>query len=278
MRTSRNKSLGARLTKQGLLVSSRKTSSSSPNSKSNSLRCSGVSRLELFTSQRRTSVLRGLLGGLLAADYSTARNALSGLCKCDGSMVKKFKTSKKKHGGSTLRGAKAPLKIMDSLPEDILRNVVKTLNPEMLCRLSCVSKTMRVVADDDEFWNDKTGYTKDDTRDIVARAERALINSACMRSETIDKLTAAKKHLREEAEKRIVCSMHNTAHGSLACYSGPWGHSHQRSIVLTDWMNSPFLREERLYLELFESEIFVRRGTFDHDTFRLRNIRSVLRK
>jgi hypothetical protein len=43
-------------------------------------------------------------------------------------------------------------------------------------------------------------------------------------------------------------------------------------------MTSPFLREERLQLELFESEIFVRKGTFDTDTFRLRNVHRFLRK
>lgn len=190
------------------------------------------------------------------------------------------KTPKKQHGGSTLRGAKAPLKIMDSIPEDLLRNVVKFLNPETLCRLSCVSKSLRVVADDDEIWTSQTGlYTKDIARDIVIRAERALIHSACMWSEVLEKLSSAKKHLIYEAEKRTVCSVHNTVHGSLPLYSGPWGRSYPvRERAIESWMTSPFLREERLQLELFESEIFVRKGTFDTDTFRLRNVHRFLRK
>ena len=169
---------------------------------------------------------------------------------------------------------------MDSLPEDLLRNVVKTLNAEMLCRLSCVSKSLRVVADDDEVWINQTGiYTKDGTCDIVARAERALIHSACMWSEVVEKLASARKHLIDEAEKRTVCSMHNTVHGSLALYSGPWGRSYPvRERAVETWITSPFLREERLHLELFESEIFVRKGTFDTDTFRLRNVHRFLRK
>jgi hypothetical protein len=195
-------------------------------------------------------------------------------------MVKKFKTPKKQHGGSTLRGAKAPLKIMDSLPEDLLRNVVKTLNSYTLCRLSCVSKSLRVLADDDEVWTSQTGlYTKDNTRDIVIRAERALIHSACMWSEVVEKLSSAKKHLIDEAEKRTVCSTWNTVHGSLPLYSGPYGRGYPvRERAVESWMTSPFLREERLQLELFESEIFVRKGTFDHDTFRLRNVHRSLRK
>jgi len=193
---------------------------------------------------------------------------------------KKFKTPKKQHGGSTLRGAKAPLKIMDSLPDDLLRHVVEILNPYTLCRLSCVSKRLRAVADDDEIWIRQTGlYTKDSTRDIVIRAERALIHSACMWSEVVEKLSSAKKHLIDEAEKRTVCSMQNTVHGSLALYSGPWGRGYPiRERAVESWMTSPFLREERLRLELFESEIFVRKGTFDTDTFRLRNVHRVLRK
>jgi hypothetical protein len=169
---------------------------------------------------------------------------------------------------------------MDSLPEDLLRNVVKTLNPYMLCRLSCVSKSLRVVAEDDEVWTSQTGmYTKEYSRDIVIRAERALIHSACMWSEVIEKLSSAKKHLIDEAEKRTLCSMQNTVHGTLALYSGPWGRGYPvRERAVEAWMTSPFLREERLRLELFESEIFVRKGTFDTDTFRLRNLHRVLRK
>ena len=204
---------------------------------------------------------------------------MSGLCDVMG-WLKKFKTPKKQHGGSTLRGAKAPLKIMDSLPEDLLRNVVKTLNPYTLCRLSCVSKSLRAVADDDEVWTNQTDmYTKDDTCDIVARAERALIHSACMWSEVVEKLMSARKHLIDEAEKRTVCSIQNTVHGSLPLYSGPWGRGYPvRERAIESWMTSPFLREERLHLELFESEIFVRKGTFDTDTFRLRNVHKFLRK
>jgi hypothetical protein len=169
---------------------------------------------------------------------------------------------------------------MDSLPEELLRNVFKTLNPETLCRLSCVSKSLRVVADDDEVWTDQTGlYSKEDTRDIVARAERALIHSACMWSEVVEKLVSAQKRLIDEAEKRTVCSMHNTVHGSLPLYSGPWGRGYPvRERAVESWMTSSFLREERLCIELFESEIFVRKGTFDTDTFRIRNVHRVLRK
>jgi len=169
---------------------------------------------------------------------------------------------------------------MDSLPEDLFLNVVKTLNPEMLCRLSCVSKSLRALADDDETWTNQTGmYTKEETRDIVARAECALIHSACMWSEVVEKLSSAKKHLIDEAEKRTVCSMQKTVHGTLALYSGPWGRGYPvRERAVEAWMSSPFLREERLQLELFESEIFVRKGTFDTDTFRLRNVHRFLRK
>jgi hypothetical protein len=169
---------------------------------------------------------------------------------------------------------------MDSLPEDLLRNVFKNLNPEILCRLSCVSKSLRVVADDDDLWTNKTGmYTKEVTRDIVARAERALIHSACMWSEVVERLMSAQKHLIDEAEKRTVCSMQNTVHGSLPLYSGPWRRGYPvRERAVEAWKTSPFLREERLQIELFESEIFVCKGTFDTDTFRLRNIHRVLRK
>lgn len=169
---------------------------------------------------------------------------------------------------------------MDSLPEDLLRNVIKTLNSYTLCRLSCVSKSLRVLADDDEVWTSQTGlYTKDDTRDIVIRAERALIHSACMWSEVVEKFSSAKKHLIDEAEKRTVCSTWNTVRGSLPLYSGPYGRGYPvRERAVESWMTSPFLREERLQLELFESEIFVRKGTFDHDTFRLRNVHRALRK
>jgi len=195
-------------------------------------------------------------------------------------MVKKFKTPKKQHGGSTLRGAKAPLKIMDSLPEDIVGYVFKTLNPYTLCRLSCVSKRLRVIADDDEVWKSHTGmYTKDNTRDMVIRADHDLIHSACMWSEVVERLVSAKKHLIDEAEKRTVCSMQNTVHGTLALYSGPWARGYPiRERAVEAWTTSPFLREERLQLELFESEIFVRKGTFDTDTFRLRNVHRFLRK
>jgi hypothetical protein len=150
----------------------------------------------------------------------------------------------------------------------------------MLCRLSCVSKSLRAVADDPELWNNQTGmYTKEYTRDVVARAERALIHSACMWNEVVEKLMCAKKHLIDEAEKRTTCSMQNTVHGTLALYSGPWGRGYPvRERAVEAWMTSTFLRDERLSLELFESEIFVRKGTFDHDTFRLRNIHRVLRK
>jgi len=221
--------------------------------------------------------MQGLLGGLLAADYSTARSALLDLCDCD---VLKLKTPKKQHGGSTLRGAKAPLKIMDALPDEIFRNIVKTLNSYTLCRLSCVSKSLKVLADDDEVWTNQTGmYTKENTRDIVARAESALIHSACMWSEVVEKFSSAKKHLIDEAEKRTVGSMQNTVHGTLVLYSGPWGRGYPvRERAVEAWMTSPFLREERLQLELIESEIFVRKGTFDTDTFRLRNVHRALRK
>lgn len=206
-------------------------------------------------------------------DNNIVRSALQAL-------FKKSKTPKKQHGGSILRGAKAPLKIMQALPDDLLQNVCKTLNPEMLCRLSCVSKSLRVLADDDEVWTSQTGlYTKDNTRDIVVRAERALIHSACMWSEVVEKLSSAKKHLIDEAEKRTVCSTWNTVHGSLELYSGPHGRGYPvRERAVESWMTSPFLREERLQLELFESEIFVRKGTFDTDTFRLRNLHRFLRK
>jgi len=172
------------------------------------------------------------------------------------------------------------MKIMDSIPEDIIRHIVKTLNPYTLCRLSRVSKRLRAVADDDEVWQSQTEvYTKDNTRDIVIRAERALIHSACMWSEVVEKLSSAKKHLIDEAEKRTVCSLQNTVHGTLALYSGPWGRGYPvRERAVESWMSSPFLREERLRLELFESEIFVRKGTFDTDTFRLRNLHRSLRK
>ena len=166
---------------------------------------------------------------------------------------------------------------MDSLPEDLLRNVFKNLNPEILCRLSCVSKSLRVVADDDELWTNQTGmYTKEVARDIVARAESALIRSACMWSEVVERLMSAQKHLIDEAEKRTVF---NAEHGSLPLYSGPWRRGYPvRERAVEAWKTSPFLREERLQIELFESEIFVRKGTFDTDTFRLRNIHRVLRK
>jgi len=169
---------------------------------------------------------------------------------------------------------------MDSIPEDIIRHVVKTLNSYALCRLARVSKRLRVIADDDEVWKSQTEmYTKEDTRDVVARAECALIHSACMWSEVVEKLSSAKKHLIDEAEKRTVCSMKNTVHGTLALYSGPWGRGYTvRERAVESWMSSPFLREERLQLELFESEIFVRKGTFDTDTFRLRNLHRFLRK
>ena len=169
---------------------------------------------------------------------------------------------------------------MDSLPEDLLRNVVKTLNSYTLCRLSCVSKRLRVIADDDEVWKSQTEmYTKDHTRDIVVRAERVLIHSACMWSEVVEKRASANKDLIDEAEKRTVCSMKNTVHGTLALYSGPWGRGYPvRERAVESWITSPFLRAERLQLELFESEIFIRRGTFDHDTFRLRNLHRFLRK
>ena len=169
---------------------------------------------------------------------------------------------------------------MDSLPEDLLRKVVKTLNLYTLCRLSCVSKSLRAVADDDEVWTSKTGmYTKENTQDIVIRAERALINSACMWSEVVEKLSSAKKHLIDEAEKRTECSIKNTVHGPLALYSGPWGRGYPiRVRAVEAWMTSPFLREERLQIELFESEIFIRKGTFDTDTFRLRNLHRALLK
>ena len=169
---------------------------------------------------------------------------------------------------------------MQALPDDLLRNICKTLNPYTLCRLSCVSKSLRVVADDDETWTNQTGmYTKEDSRDIVVRAESALIHSACMWSEVVEKLGSAQKRLIDEAEKRTVCSMQNTVHGSLPLYSGPWGRGYPvRERAVESWMTSPFLREERLCLELFESEIFVRKGTFDTDTFRLRNLHRALRK
>jgi hypothetical protein len=169
---------------------------------------------------------------------------------------------------------------MDSLPEDVVRGVFKTLNPYALCRLSCVSKRLRVIADDDEVWKSQTEmYTKEDTRDVVARAERALIHSACMWSEVVEKRASANKDLIDEAEKRTVCSMKNTVHGTLALYSGPWGRGYPvRERAVESWITSPFLRAERLQLELFESEIFIRRGTFDHDTFRLRNLHRFLRK
>jgi hypothetical protein len=100
-----------------------------------------------------------------------------------------------------------------------------------------------------------------------------------MWSEVIEKLASAKKHLIDEAEKRTVCSSWNTVNGSLALYSGPWGRGYPvRERAVESWMTSPFLREERLRLELFESEIFVRKGTFDTDTFRLRNVHRFLRK
>jgi hypothetical protein len=100
-----------------------------------------------------------------------------------------------------------------------------------------------------------------------------------MWSEVIEKLSSAKKHLIDEAEKRTSCSMQNTVDGTLALYSGPWGRGYPvRERAVEAWMTSPFLREERLRLELFESEIFVRKGTFDTDTFRLRNLHRVLRK
>jgi len=169
---------------------------------------------------------------------------------------------------------------MDSLPEDLLRNIVKNLNPYTLCSLSRVSKSLRVLADDDEVWTSQTGlYTKEESRDITERAEHALIRSACMWSEVIEKLICAKKHLLDEAQRRTVCSTKNTVHGSLALYSGPWGRYYpSMARAVEDWMTSPFLREERLCIELFESEIFIRKGTFDTDTFRLRNIHRVLRK
>jgi len=122
-------------------------------------------------------------------------------------------------------------------------------------------------------------YTKEDSRDIVVRAESALIHSACMWSEVVEKRASANKHLIDEAEKRTVCSMKNTVHGSLALYSGPWGRGYLvRERAVESWITSPFLREEILQLELFESEIFIRRGTFDTDTFRLRNLHRALRK
>lgn len=169
---------------------------------------------------------------------------------------------------------------MDSLPEDIFGYVFKNLNPYTLCRLSCVSKRLRVIADDDEVWTSHTGmYTKDNTRDMVIRADHDLIYSACMWSEVVEKLLSAKKHLIDEAEKRTVCSMQKTVHGTLALYSGPWGRGYPvRERAVEAWMSSPFLREERLCLELFESEIFVRKGTFETDTFRLRNLHRFLRK
>jgi len=169
---------------------------------------------------------------------------------------------------------------MQALPDDLLRNVCKTLNPYTLCRLSCVSKRLRVIADDDEVWKSQTEmYTKEDSRDIVVRAESALIHSACMWSEVVEKRASANKHLIDEAEKRTVCSMKNTVHGSLALYSGPWGRGYLvRERAVESWITSPFLREEILQLELFESEIFIRRGTFDTDTFRLRNLHRALRK
>jgi hypothetical protein len=169
---------------------------------------------------------------------------------------------------------------MDALPDEIFRNIVKTLNSYTLCRLSCVSKSLRVLADDDEVWTNQTGmYTKENTRDIVARAESALIHSACMWSEVVEKFSSAKKHLIDEAEKRTVGSMQNTVHGTLVLYSGPWGRGYPvRERAVEAWMTSPFLREERLQLELIESEIFVRKGTFDTDTFRLRNVHRALRK
>lgn len=169
---------------------------------------------------------------------------------------------------------------MNTLPEDLLRNIVKTLNPYTLCRLSCVSKSLRAVADDEEVWTSHTGlYTKDNTRDMVIRADHDLIHSACMWSEVVEKLSSAKKHLIDEAEKRTMCSMQNTVHGTLALYSGPWGRGYPvRERAVEAWMSSPFLREERLCLELFESEIFVCKGTFDTDTFRIRNLHRFLRK
>jgi len=100
-----------------------------------------------------------------------------------------------------------------------------------------------------------------------------------MWSEVVEKLASAKKHLIDEAEKRTVCSSWNTVNGSLPLYSGPHGRGYPiREHAIKTWMSSPFLREERLQLELFESEIFVRKGTFDTDTFRLRNVRRVLWK
>jgi hypothetical protein len=100
-----------------------------------------------------------------------------------------------------------------------------------------------------------------------------------MWSEVVEKLSSAKKHLIDEAEKRTVCSMQKTVHGTLALYSGPWGRGYPvRERAVEAWLSSPFLREERLCLELFESEIFVRKGTFDTDTFRLRNLHRFLRK
>jgi hypothetical protein len=100
-----------------------------------------------------------------------------------------------------------------------------------------------------------------------------------MFSEVVEKLASAKKHLIDEAEKRTVCFSGNTVNGSLPLYSGPCGRGYPvRERAVESWMSSPFLREERLQLELFESEIFVRKGTFDMDTFRLRNVHRVLRK
>jgi hypothetical protein len=100
-----------------------------------------------------------------------------------------------------------------------------------------------------------------------------------MWSEVVERLMSAQKHLIDEAEKRTVCSMQNTVHGSLPLYSGPWRRGYPvRERAVEAWKTSPFLREERLQIELFESEIFVCKGTFDTDTFRLRNIHRVLRK
>lgn len=167
---------------------------------------------------------------------------------------------------------------MDSLPEDLLRSVFKTLNPCVLCRLSCVSKNLRAVADDTETWIINTTHTKQDVRDIVSRAERALIHSACMWSEVAEKSAHAQKSLIERARQLASLTHINVAGTAVAMYKGPFQRHYPLVVVaIKAWMSYAPLREETC-IDIFESEIFVRRTTFECDTFRLRNVRSALKK
>ena len=134
---------------------------------------------------------------------------------------------------------------MDAFPDEILRCIFAFVGPRTLCRLSCVSKNSRFLADDNDIWaNSAQGVYKSSAIEITRHAQSNLLSVTIEEGLLRDSFRRAKAELIRRANAFCVSSGYEADGLTQRWMSKCGGSFRTREKAVQTWMEWEHLRND----------------------------------